>query len=48
MRGVTRGYGEDEIYKVVSIHTPHAGCDIEANEEKMREKGFNPHTPCGV
>ena len=32
----------------ISIHTPHAGCDLTWRILQVQSRYFNPHTPCGV
>ena len=32
----------------ISIHAPHAGCDVNVLSPATNEEDFNPRTPCGV
>ena len=50
MRGATRRLGPTHFGKpMISIHTPHAGCDLRLEVCKyLHILHFNPHTPCGV
>ena len=34
--------------KWISIHAPHAGCDIDFQQSRPLGVHFNPRTPCGV
>jgi len=33
---------------IISIHAPHAGCDVSTNLINNLSGYFNPRTPCGV
>ena len=48
-RGVRR-FGISEPIRIfdVSIHAPHAGCDVDRAGKDFRVFGFNPRTPRGV
>ena len=49
MRGATGTVLADALgHDLISIHAPHAGCDIDSSEEIAMTKNFNPRTPCGV
>ena len=48
MRGATYRYiGRRSLYHI-SIHAPHAGCDIWHIRRHKQQHYFNPRTPCGV
>ena len=48
MRGATSTASLSQFWFCISIHAPHAGCDIEAIGIVQDRLDFNPRTPCGV
>ena len=48
MRGATTGFVSLSRYRPISIHAPHAGCDIKDGKRQVYMSDFNPRTPCGV
>ena len=49
MRGATRTDYAVTAGSNISIHAPHAGCDLETVRDYVcKETDFNPRTPCGV
>ena len=49
MRGATDRLSFCYAIVTISIHTPHAGCDLQPScNYFFAIKNFNPHTPCGV
>ena len=48
MRGATRTTDALLATRLISIHAPHAGCDVVGRLCCTRMSNFNPRTPCGV
>ena len=48
MRGATRVEARFFTDKAISIHAPHAGCDLRPVPPRRGRRDFNPRTPCGV
>ena len=48
MRGATHYFYKIRKPLIISIHAPHAGCDIFAVRIALHLIHFNPRTPCGV
>ena len=48
MRGATRLAQSSLLLAGISIHAPHAGCDVCPYCGKRVRPNFNPRTPCGV
>ena len=48
MRGATIDIISSAANGGISIHAPHAGCDIPVHLDGRRRADFNPRTPCGV
>ena len=48
MRGATSSTSMPFASNSISIHAPHAGCDIPARQPVPESPYFNPRTPCGV
>ncbi len=47
--GVRRSHHQNvHVLGAISIHAPHAGCDIPADGLRQKLEHFNPRTPCGV
>ena len=48
MRGATQTRRCSRCDYVISIHAPHAGCDLPPSVTARAFRHFNPRTPCGV
>ena len=48
MRGATAVILNAALHQDISIHAPHAGCDIVRRALRDKMFYFNPRTPCGV
>ena len=48
MRGATVAERDVRLFVNISIHAPHAGCDIYIQKICLCKINFNPRTPCGV
>ena len=48
MRGATWWHKFSKSIGIISIHAPHAGCDIREDFDAVQVHNFNPRTPCGV
>ena len=47
MRGATEKSLLPPNLEEISIHTPHAGSDLQTQENTTKQEDFNPHSPCG-
>ena len=48
IRGATILSAVSSLSWPISIHAPHAGCDVYATCSALTDGNFNPRTPCGV
>ena len=47
MRGATLPAAADYPCFPISIHAPHAGSDLDDDEDGQQSQDFNPRSPCG-